>query len=1029
MHRLTRVIIGLLGFLGFAAAGALDFNPTLAQLNHRAFTRLEGAPATIYALAQTTDGTLWLGSDTGLTRFDGTKFINYPEKSDDPLPSSIVSALLSSPDGGLWIGFRLGGICFLHKGRLTRHRALDRLSLGTVYRLAYDRDGSLLVATSGGLVQLRGESLQRIAPDVIHGAVDVLVDRAGTWWVATHENVVARSRSDSQFHEVAKTERATEGLTQVFAEAPDGRIWASTPGLLTSRNPLAPGSGDIAMHVAGGRSGRLLIDSSGNYWFGSPGSISRSPASRMIADMRSSEHTVRAEVFSKTDGLTDEVTSMLEDREHNVWIGTLSGLDRFSPTRVVRALPRCAGVGYALAAGRAGELWAACGAPSEIGRSSILQFQDGKVIAEHAADNFTAAYRENESTLWFGGPGQIASFDGQTLAATPLPAELRDGRDVQALAKDASGALWVSVVRHGVYRLMSGRWAPAESVGLPREPAIVETSDDDGSVWFGYPADRITRLQGGAIQQFSAAEGLEVGNVTAIQRADGQLWVGGEIGFCYLNGGRFSTVRTASGTPIKEVSGIAGAENGDLWLNASGGIVRIGAEEVRSLVRDPNYPIQAETLDVLDGVPGDPIPLRPTPSAVATTDGRVWFGMTGGVAWIDASGSSKNKVAPPVTLWALESGGERYSNGDQALHLPALPGRLQLEYSAGSLMVPEHVRFRYKLTGFDRDWQDAGGRREAYYTNLGPGSYTFRVIGSNNDGVWNETGASMVFTIAPAFYQTLWFRTLCAAAIAAAIWVVFRLRLQQLHKRHEAMNQARLEMTHVARLATLSAMTASITHEVSQPISGILTNSNTCARMLAADPPNVAGAAETLRRTIRDANRASEVIARLRAMFAKKAPVLERVDLNEAVREVIALSAAELQRAGAVLETEFAEPLAAVNGDRVQLQQVILNLLLNAADAMTRIEERPRILRVQTRMTGDESAEVLVRDSGVGIDPNTVDKLFVAFHTTKAHGLGIGLSISRSIIESHKGKLWARANDGHGATFGFSIPRAPDTVS
>ena len=245
----------------------------------------------------------------------------------------------------------------------------------------------------------------------------------------------------------------------------------------------------------------------------------------------------------------------------------------------------------------------------------------------------------------------------------------------------------------------------------------------------------------------------------------------------------------------------------------------------------------------------------------------------------------------------------------------------------------------------------------------------------------------------------------------------------------EALNQARLELTHVARLATLSAMTASITHEVSQPISGILTNSNTCARMLAADPPNVVGAAETVRRTIRDANRATEVIKRLRAMFAKKAPSIERVDLNDAAREVIAMSSAELRLSRSVLETDFTELLPAISGDRVQLQQVILNLLLNAVDAMAGIEDRPRTLRVQTEIHGGDGIKLLVRDSGVGLDPRGIEKLFEAFHTTKAHGLGIGLAISRSIIESHNGQLWATANDGPGATFGFWIPCASGAVT
>lgn len=241
----------------------------------------------------------------------------------------------------------------------------------------------------------------------------------------------------------------------------------------------------------------------------------------------------------------------------------------------------------------------------------------------------------------------------------------------------------------------------------------------------------------------------------------------------------------------------------------------------------------------------------------------------------------------------------------------------------------------------------------------------------------------------------------------------------------EALNQARSELAHVARVATLNAMTASIAHEVSQPLSGILTNANTCVRMLAGDPPNLAGAAETARRTIRDANRATEVIKRLRAMFSTKAPTMEMADLNEVAREVIALSMGELQRAGALLQTDFADQLPHVSVDRVQLQQVILNLLLNAADAMAGVEDRPRTLLIQTGLHDNGGVQLLVRDSGTGIDPATVERLFDAFYTTKAKGMGVGLSISRSIIARYDGRLWAEANEGPGATFSFWIPGAP----
>jgi PAS domain S-box-containing protein len=245
------------------------------------------------------------------------------------------------------------------------------------------------------------------------------------------------------------------------------------------------------------------------------------------------------------------------------------------------------------------------------------------------------------------------------------------------------------------------------------------------------------------------------------------------------------------------------------------------------------------------------------------------------------------------------------------------------------------------------------------------------------------------------------------------------------HKRtEETLRQAQSDLAHVARVATLNAMTASIAHEVSQPLSGILTNANTSLRMLDADPPDLTGAAETARRTIRDANRATAVIRRLRAMFSTKAPAMERVDLNEAAREVIALSAGELRAGRALVQTNFAEGVPLVRADRVQLQQVILNLLLNAADAMADIEDRPRSLLVRTMQGDDGGVGLAVRDAGVGVDPGVAGKLFQSFYTTKADGMGVGLSICRAIIESHDGRLWWEANDGPGATFSFWIPAA-----
>jgi PAS domain S-box-containing protein len=238
----------------------------------------------------------------------------------------------------------------------------------------------------------------------------------------------------------------------------------------------------------------------------------------------------------------------------------------------------------------------------------------------------------------------------------------------------------------------------------------------------------------------------------------------------------------------------------------------------------------------------------------------------------------------------------------------------------------------------------------------------------------------------------------------------------------EALSKARSELSQVAGVMSLGVLTASIAHEVNQPLSGIITNAGTCLRMLAADPPNVEGARETVRRTIRDGNRAADVISRLRALYGKKEPTIESVDLNEATREVLALSLSELQRNRVIVQQELVDDLPLVAGDRVQLQQVMLNLLRNASDAMSTIDDRPRDLLIRTEPDDDDRVRLSVSDVGIGFEPQATDKLFEAFYTTKDEGMGIGLSVSRSIIERHHGRLWAMPNNGPGVTFSFSVP-------
>jgi signal transduction histidine kinase len=238
----------------------------------------------------------------------------------------------------------------------------------------------------------------------------------------------------------------------------------------------------------------------------------------------------------------------------------------------------------------------------------------------------------------------------------------------------------------------------------------------------------------------------------------------------------------------------------------------------------------------------------------------------------------------------------------------------------------------------------------------------------------------------------------------------------------QALDKARSELAHVSRITTLGAMTASIAHEVNQPLTSIIANATTGMRYLAADPPNIGKAREAIERAIHDGNHAADVISGLRALFRKQGATVESVDLNSALEEVIALSRTELQNSRVIVRTELATDLPRVSGDRVQLQQVILNLLLNASEAMSGIGERPKCVTIRTTRERDDGVRVSVQDAGIGLEPQTTNRLFDAFYTTKSGGMGIGLSVSRSIIEGHGGQLWATSNEGPGATFSFSIP-------
>ena len=743
---------------------------------HRVWSTEMGAPADIWAMAQGKDGGLWLGTGSGLYRFDGFRFEHFKAITGDVFDANDITALNALPDGSLWVGFYYGGAAIIRDGHVHSYLAGKDFPTGMVLTFAQTPDGAMWAATESGLARFDGQRWQLAGSDwgyPTRRADWLLVGNDGTLWVTTGESLVFLRQGERRFHHT----RETVIKYAIVAQAPDGTLWLSDhlhgtralPGLTASHpdriTTEAPDDSDFAW------ANRLLFDSYGNLWGTrfDKGGIYRVASVKHLATGRSLRPADITESIDRTQGLvSDRAVPLLQDAEGTVWAGTNMSLASFhrNSFQSPDLIPMGTGANYGMAVDAHGSVWIA-------NDGTLFQFDgdDGKVV-RHDLHDVGGMLFDHAGDLWMIGRNQLFRLHGNTIDRIewPVPA---DFTQVNALAMDPADMPWLALAEHGLYHLQEGRWAHVTPLpSLDHETPTALASDGHGVLWIGYSHDRLVRLDARDTRIYTAEQGMHIGTIASIVPNGSDVWIGGDRGLARWHDGQIASLSAADDDVFNGITGVTQDSHGDLWLNTNKGVLHMDAREVRlsfeQAGRHPTYRL----FDYRDGLPGIARQASMVPTALSDGHARLWFLTNQGPAWTAPAQIRSNRLPPPVSIMDVLADGRPFPLKAQ-VELPKGTTNIHVRYSAASLAVPDRVRFRYQLEGIDDAWQDAGNRREAFYSNLNPGSYVFHVIAANDDGVWNQTGASITIVILPWFYQTRGFLLGCFVLVVLLVVMLF----------------------------------------------------------------------------------------------------------------------------------------------------------------------------------------------------------------------------------------------------------------
>jgi signal transduction histidine kinase/ligand-binding sensor domain-containing protein len=950
-----------------ASVFALDPTLDVSQYAHKGWRVSEGfSKGAIFAITQTPDGYLWLGTEFGLLRFDGVRAVSWQPAMGQNLPSSSVASLLVAQDGTLWIG-TWKGLASWKDGKLTQYPQLAGLLVMT---LLQDREGTVwaggyayeppgkLCSIQNGTVHCNGED-----GTLGNGAMGLYEDSKGRLWVGVSNGLWQWRPGPPHFYGVSAKPYGIQGL----AEDHDGSLLIAMRGRLAR---LVDGQPVTAYpYPAAARqlpSGKMLCDRDGSLWTTTPQGLVHI-------------HQGTSDKFAQSDGLSsDSLTGFFEDREGNIWVATSKGLDRFSASSVATFSEHeglSSSTDASVLTAKNGSIWFSThGRLSRWDKGQITIYHspgtrtepissgaEGRVrevtLAGLPKHDLASLFQDDDGRIWVaanGGVGYIQNERFVSVGSVP-------GGVVYAIAGDAQGNLWISNLQDGLFHLLHGSlvqqiaWA---TLGRNDFATALTADRSEGGVWLGFSKGGLAYFRDGQIRaSYTAADGLGEGRVGDLRFGSrGTLWAATQGGLSRVRDGHVVTLTSENGLPCEGVHWSMEDDDHSVWLYTPCGLVRIARSELDAWVSDPRSTVQTMILGASDGVRplGDfgsgPLPRRASKSA----DGKIWFSTFEGFSVVDPRHIPFNKLPPPVHIEQITADGTTYDPA-QGLHVPSRVQHIDIDYTALSLVAPEKNQFRFKLEGYDHSWRDVGNRRQAFYTNLPPRNYRFRVIACNNTGVWNEAGATLDFVIPPAWYQTNWFRVACAVAFLAILWGMYELRIRQLAAQFNMRLEERVnERTRIAR---------DLHDTMLQTFQGVLLKFHGVTYML--DRPEAA--LKTLEETIVQAQQA----------------VNEGREAVQGLRSSTVI-ANDLARAFATLGEELAakqdshNPVAfqvEVEGETRDLHPILRDEVYRiGCEAMRNAFQHSGAARIEVRIHYDDRHfRVCIRDNGKGIDPTVLD--------------------------------------------------------